>query len=69
MHSISYGEYGGQYDNNTVQRFDYELQKMAARGITVLLASGDNGVGCSADGSSQEFDYPSSIYITMGKLQ
>jgi len=66
VHSISYGEYGGQYDNNTVQRFDYELQKMAARGITVLLASGDNGVGCSADGSTQEFDYPSSIYITMG---
>jgi len=38
---------------------------MAARGITVLLASGDNGVGCDAKGTSQEFDFPSSPYITM----
>jgi tripeptidyl-peptidase I len=65
VQSISYGEYGGSYDNSTVQRFNYELQKMAAKGITVLLASGDNGVGCDATGSSQEFDFPSSPYITM----
>jgi len=65
-HSISYGEYGGDYDNATDQRFNYELQKMAARGITVLLASGDNGVGCDKAGTTQEYDYPSSPYITMG---
>ena len=65
VHSISYGEYGGDYDNATDQRFNYELQKMAARGITVLLASGDNGVGCDTKGTSQEYDYPSSPYITM----
>ncbi|KAJ1401459.1 peptidase S8/S53 domain-containing protein [Ochromonadaceae sp. CCMP2298] len=65
VHSISYGEYGGSYDNNTVQRFNYELQKMAARGITVMLASGDNGVGCNTAGTEQEFDFPSSPYITM----
>jgi tripeptidyl-peptidase-1 len=38
---------------------------MGIAGISVLLASGDNGVGCNADGTSQEFDYPSSPYITM----
>lgn len=65
VHSISYGEYGGSYDNTTDQQFSYELQKMGMAGISVLLASGDNGVGCNADGTSQEFDYPSSPYITM----
>jgi len=65
VHSISYGEYGGSYDNVTDQQFSYELQKMGISGISVLLASGDNGVGCNADGTSQEFDYPSSPYITM----
>jgi tripeptidyl-peptidase-1 len=38
---------------------------MGIAGVSVLLASGDNGVGCNADGTSQEFDYPSSPYITM----
>lgn len=65
VHSISYGEYGGTYDNVTDQQFSYELQKMGISGISVLLASGDNGVGCNKDGTSQEFDYPSSPYITM----
>lgn len=65
VHSISYGEYGGSYNNDTDQRFSYELQKMGISGISVLLASGDNGVGCNTAGTSQEFDYPSSPYITM----
>ena len=65
VHSISYGEYGGSYDNTTDQQFSYELQKMGIAGVSVLLASGDNGVGCDNTGSSQEFDYPSSPYITM----
>ena len=72
VHSISYGEYGGSYDNATVQRLNYELMKLGLRGITVTLASGDNGVGCSArtlcglhSDIAQEFDFPSSPYITM----
>jgi len=28
VHSISYGEYGGDYDNATDQRFSYELEKV-----------------------------------------
>ena len=68
VHSISYGEYGGSYDNTTDQQFSYELQKMGISGISVLLASGDNGVGCNTAGTEQEFDYPSSPYITMVKV-
>jgi len=41
------------------------LQKMGIAGMSVLLASGDNGVGCNTAGTEQEFDYPSSPYITM----
>jgi tripeptidyl-peptidase I len=65
VHSISYGEYGGSYDNATDHQFSNELQKMGLSGISVLLASGDNGVGCNTAGTSQEFDYPDSPYITM----
>jgi tripeptidyl-peptidase I len=65
VHSISYGEYGGSYDNATDQQFSYELEKMGIAGVSVLLASGDNGVGCDTLGTTQEFDYPSSPYITM----
>lgn len=38
---------------------------MGIAGVSVLLASGDNGVGCDTRGTTQEFDYPSSPYITM----
>lgn len=65
VHSISYGEYGGAYDNATDWQMSYELQKMGIKGVSVLLASGDNGVGCDKAGTTQEFDYPSSPYITM----
>lgn len=65
VQSISWGEYGGQYDNSTVQRINNEFMKMGTRGITVSLASGDNGVGCGDFCSAQEFDFPSSPYVTM----
>ena len=38
---------------------------MSARGITVSVASGDDGVGCGDLCQSQEFDFPSSPFITM----
>jgi tripeptidyl-peptidase-1 len=65
VHSISWGDYGGSYNNNTVQRINNEFMIMGARGITVSLASGDNGVGCGDHCQAQEFDFPSSPYITM----
>ena len=65
VHSISYGEYGGQYNNATDQRINTEFQKMGVRGISILLASGDNGVGCGDGCKSEEYDFPSSPYLTM----
>lgn len=65
VHSISWGDYGGDYNNKTVQRINNEFMLMGARGITVSLASGDNGVGCGDLCTAQEFDFPSSPYITM----
>jgi len=65
VHSISFGEYGGNYPNSTVQLIDTEFQKMGVRGVSVLVASGDNGVGCNKQCTSQEFDFPSSPYITL----
>jgi len=65
VQSISYGEYGGQYNNVTDQRINVEFQKMGVRGISILLASGDNGVGCGDDCQAEEYDFPSSPYLTM----
>jgi tripeptidyl-peptidase-1 len=65
VQSISYGQYGGNYDNSTVQRLNEDFMKMGTRGISILLASGDNGVGCNSRCTSFEFDFPSSPYITM----
>ena len=68
VQSISYGQYGGQYTNATVQRLSAELQMAGTRGYSGLLASGDNGVGakCSAGQCvSFEFDFPSSPWLTM----
>ena len=65
VHSISWGDYGGDYNNHTVQRINNEFMLMGIRGITVSLASGDNGVGCGDKCTAQEFDFPSSPYITM----
>lgn len=68
VQSISYGQYGGQYTNSTVQRLDSELQKAGVRGYTGLLASGDNGVGAKCSSGqcvSFEFDFPSSPHFTM----
>merc|ERR1712137_1138025 len=65
VHSISWGDYGGDYNNKTVQRINNEFMLMGSRGITVSLASGDNGVGCGDLCTAQEFDFPSSPYVTM----
>lgn len=96
VHSISFGQYGGNYPNRTVQRFKFclresrsfsvqeiytdnlyvisllficrlntQFQMMGEKGISILLASGDNGVGCNRQCTSFEFDFPSSPYITM----
>jgi subtilase family serine protease len=46
-------------------RVSNEWMKLGARGITVVVASGDDGVGCNAKCSAFEFPYPSSPWITL----
>lgn len=43
VHSISYG--GIENDPPTFRRFDEEVQKLGVRGATVVVSSGDDGVG------------------------
>ncbi|PRP78809.1 hypothetical protein PROFUN_00982 [Planoprotostelium fungivorum] len=65
VQSISYGQYGGDYPIEEVDRISNEFMKLGARGVTILVASGDDGVGCSDDGSSFEFPYPSTPWVTL----
>jgi len=44
VHSISYGDIEPMDDPNSQNRFNTEISKLAARGITVIVASGDDGV-------------------------
>jgi tripeptidyl-peptidase-1 len=65
VHSVSYGAYGGKYPSDPVHQLDNEYMKLGLRGITILFASGDNGVGCSLNCQKFEPDFPSSPYVTM----
>eukprot|EP00930_Biecheleria_cincta_P086303 TRINITY_DN75610_c0_g1_i1.p1 TRINITY_DN75610_c0_g1~~TRINITY_DN75610_c0_g1_i1.p1 ORF type:complete len:902 (-),score=146.41 TRINITY_DN75610_c0_g1_i1:39-2744(-) len=53
VHSISWGDAEPLFPAAFVERLDYELMKLALRGITVIVASGDNGN--SAVGTDCEF--------------
>jgi tripeptidyl-peptidase-1 len=44
VHSISYGDVEGQGDMTETTRFCSEAAKLGARGITICVASGDDGV-------------------------
>jgi len=65
VHSVSYGAYGGKYPSDPVHQLDDEYMKLGLRGISILFASGDNGVGCSINCQKFEPDFPSSPYVTM----
>ena len=40
-------------------RFNLELQKAGSRGLSILVAAGDGGVGC--DGKAYQPNYPASF--------
>lgn len=64
VHSISWGteEYDYAADGN-LNRMNVELMKLAARGVSVLFATGDDGAGCYQ--LKYETNYPaSSPYVT-----
>jgi tripeptidyl-peptidase-1 len=65
IHSVSYGEYGGDYPIGWVDKVSNEWMKLGSRGITVFVASGDDGVGCNDNCTGFQFPYPSSPWITL----
>jgi len=67
--SVSYGEQENQVPTNVSTAFNTVIQKVGARGISILIASGDSGVtGTDANGNPVcgfFADYPAaSPYIT-----
>jgi len=44
--SVSYGDDESSIDKDWSDRLNQEFQKLALRGVSVLFASGDDGVGC-----------------------
>lgn len=44
VHSISYGSIATEDPHNDMKRFNTEICKMGLRGLTVMVASGDDGV-------------------------
>lgn len=67
VHSLSYGDIEAdvydQSDNNAYQyavRCDEEFMKLGLRGLTILFASGDEGIGSSVDCNSAHPEWPTS---------
>jgi tripeptidyl-peptidase-1 len=46
--SVSYGDDESSIDKDWADRLNQEFQKVALRGVSILFASGDDGVGCSS---------------------
>ncbi|KAG9462833.1 hypothetical protein GDO78_023011 [Eleutherodactylus coqui] len=68
VHTISYGDDEDSLSVAFMQRINVEFMKAAARGLTVLFASGDDGAGCrqvSKDRNVFRPSFPaSSPYVT-----
>uniref|UniRef100_A0A8C3KHR8 Tripeptidyl-peptidase 1 n=1 Tax=Calidris pygmaea TaxID=425635 RepID=A0A8C3KHR8_9CHAR len=46
VHSVSYGDDEDSLSRAYMERVNTEFMKAAARGLTILFASGDDGAGC-----------------------
>jgi len=44
VHSISWGDGELYFPQAFIKRMDYEVMKLALRGLTILISSGDNGI-------------------------
>ncbi|KAK2517567.1 tripeptidyl-peptidase 1 [Columba guinea] len=68
VHSVSYGDDEDSLSLAYMERVNVEFMKAAARGLTVLFASGDDGAGCRrVSGGNHTFrpSFPaSSPYVT-----
>jgi len=45
VHSVSYGDVESELSKDMMTRFNDEVMKLGARGVTVIVSSGDDGVG------------------------
>ena len=71
VHSVSYGEPEGFFAPSYLDRCNNEFMKLAARGITILIASGDNGVADEPDQAlcrpfTPDFPSTSPYVLTVG---
>jgi tripeptidyl-peptidase I len=65
VHSVSYGMPEHTLSLEYVNRLNVEFQKAAVRGLSIMFASGDSGVGCGKGEKVFAPDFPaSSPYIT-----
>ncbi|NXL39579.1 TPP1 peptidase, partial [Glaucidium brasilianum] len=68
VHSVSYGDDEDSLSRAYMERVNVEFMKAAARGLTILFASGDDGAGCRrVPGGKHTFrpSFPaSSPYVT-----
>ncbi|XP_007172895.2 tripeptidyl-peptidase 1 [Balaenoptera acutorostrata] len=67
VHTVSYGDDEDSLSSAYIQRVNTELMKAAARGLTLLFASGDSGAGCWSVSGRHQFrpSFPaSSPYVT-----
>ncbi|RLV84251.1 hypothetical protein DV515_00016306 [Chloebia gouldiae] len=68
VHSVSYGDDEDSLSYAYMERVNTELMKAAARGLTILFASGDDGAGCRREHSGNHTFRPSfpasSPYVT-----
>jgi tripeptidyl-peptidase-1 len=49
IHSVSYGEQGNYPSAAYRERLNQEFQKLGARGLSIVFASGDDGAGCGGE--------------------
>ncbi|KFQ29592.1 Tripeptidyl-peptidase 1, partial [Merops nubicus] len=68
VHSVSYGDDEDSLSRAYMERVNVEFMKAAARGLTILFASGDDGAGCRKVPSGNHTFRPSfpasSPYVT-----
>jgi len=53
VHSVSYGSQGDYPSDSYRTTLNTEFQKLGARGLSIIFASGDNGAGCEGNGVNE----------------
>ncbi|XP_009080941.1 PREDICTED: tripeptidyl-peptidase 1, partial [Acanthisitta chloris] len=69
VHSVSYGDDEDSLSLAYMERVNAEFMKAAARGLTILFASGDDGAGCRHVHSGNHTfrpSFPASSYYNIG---